>query len=51
VIETLTGVKPRMRRKSDGTIELVCGRKHLEGLKRYAELADAIRRWLEETSR
>jgi hypothetical protein len=51
VIETLTGVKPRMRRKSDCTIELVCGRKHLEGFKRYAELADAIRRWLEETSR
>jgi hypothetical protein len=51
VIETLTGVKPRMRRRSDGIIELVCGRKHLDGFKRYAELADAIRRWLEETSR
>jgi hypothetical protein len=26
-----------------------CGRKHLDGFKRYAELADAIERWLEET--
>jgi hypothetical protein len=26
VIEALTGVKPRIRRRSDGTIELVCGR-------------------------
>jgi hypothetical protein len=26
VIEALTGVKPRIRRRSDGTVELVCGR-------------------------
>ena len=28
-----------------------CGREHLEGFMRYTELADAIRRWLEETGR
>jgi hypothetical protein len=49
VIKALTGKEPLMRRKSDGTIEIVCGRTHLEGFKRYAELADAIKKWLEET--
>jgi tetratricopeptide (TPR) repeat protein len=49
VVEALTGKKPRVYRKSDGTIEIVCGREHLEGFRRYAELADAIARWLEET--
>ncbi|MFP3213379.1 MAG: PaRep2b protein [Thermoproteus sp.] len=51
LVEALTGKKPRIQKKSDGTIELVCGRKHLEGFKRYAELADAIAKWLEETRR
>ena len=40
-----------MYQRSDGKIELVCGREHLEGFKRYAELADAIEKWLEETGR
>jgi hypothetical protein len=51
VVEALTGVKPKIRRRSDGIIELVCGRAHLEGFKRFAELADAIEKWLEETGR
>jgi len=51
VIEALTGVKPWIRRKSDGSIEIVCGREHLEGFMRYKELANTIKRWLEETSR
>ncbi len=51
VVETLTGVKPKVYRRSDGTIEIVCGREHLEGFKRFAELADAIAKWLEETGR
>jgi len=51
VVEALTGVKPKIRRRSDGIIELVCGRSHLEGFRRFAELADAVARWLEETSR
>jgi hypothetical protein len=51
VIEALTGVKPWIRRKSDGSIEIVCGRKHLDGFMRYKELADTIKKWLEKTSR
>ncbi len=51
VIKALTGKEPRIRRKSDGTIEIVCGREHLEGFKRFAELAEAIMKWLKETSR
>jgi hypothetical protein len=51
LVEALTGVKPKIRRRSDGRIELVYGREHLEGFKHYAELADAIEKWLEETRR
>ncbi len=36
-------------RRRSGVIEVVCGRPHLEGFKRYAELADVIEKWLEET--
>ncbi len=50
VIEALIGVKPKIRRRSDGTIEIICGREHLEGFMRYTELADAIMKWLKETS-
>ncbi len=50
VVEALTGKKPRVYRKSDGTIVIVCGREHLDGFARYAELADAIMKWLKETS-
>ena len=35
----------------DGTIMIVCGRVHLDGFARFAELADIIARWLEETGR
>ncbi|MFZ8806627.1 MAG: hypothetical protein ACO2PN_00785 [Pyrobaculum sp.] len=51
VIKAITGEEPRMRRKSDGGVEVVCGRRHLDGFKRFAEFADAIEKWLEETSR
>ena len=51
VVEALTGVKPKIRRRSDGTIIIECDREHLDGFRRYAELADAIERWLEETRR
>ena len=51
VIKALTGRKPRVYRRSDGRIDIMCGREHLDGFARYAELADAIRRWLEETGR
>jgi hypothetical protein len=46
VIEALTGVKPRVYRMKNGAIIIVCSREHLEGFARYAELADAIKRWL-----
>jgi hypothetical protein len=51
VVEALTGRKPWVYRKSDGTIMIECYEGHLEGFMRFAELADAIERWLEETSR
>jgi len=51
LIKALTGKEPRMRRMKDGTIIIECGREHLEGFMRYAELAEAIARWLEETGR
>jgi hypothetical protein len=46
VIEALTGVKPRIRRRSDGRVEVVCGREQLDC---FAELWDAVEKWLEET--
>jgi hypothetical protein len=49
VIKALTGREPRVYRRSDGTIIIKCYGGHLEGFKRFAELADAIERWLEET--
>jgi hypothetical protein len=51
LIKALTGREPRIIEKSDGTIEAVCGSAHLKGFMRYAELADAIEKWLEETGR
>jgi hypothetical protein len=51
VVEALTGKRPRAHRTKGGAIIIECGRKHLDGFKRYAELADAIEKWLEETGR
>jgi hypothetical protein len=51
LIKALTGKESWVYQRSDGKIELVCGREHLDGFKRYAELADAIEKWLEETGR
>jgi hypothetical protein len=51
VIKALTGKEPRIIERSDGTIEIICSRAHLDDLKRYAELADTVERWLETTSR
>jgi DUF971 family protein len=51
LIKALTGKEPRVRRMKDGTIVIKCTREHLDGFARYAELAEAIERWLEETSR
>jgi len=51
VIKALTGKEPWIRRMKNGRIMIVCGREHLDGFARYAELAEAIERWLEETGR
>jgi hypothetical protein len=50
-VEALTGKRPRAYRTKDGAIIVECGREHLDGFMRYAELADAIAKWLEETGR
>jgi hypothetical protein len=31
----------------DGEITIECGRLHLDGFRRYTELADTIEKWLE----
>ncbi len=51
VVEALTGKRPRVYRMKNGQIVLECGREHLDGFARFAELTDAITRWLEETGR
>jgi hypothetical protein len=51
VIKALTGRGPRIRRRGDGRIDIVCGEGHLEGFARYAELAEAIERWLRTTGK
>jgi predicted RNA-binding protein with RPS1 domain len=51
LIKALTGKEPKIRRMKDGSIIIECSRAHLDGFKRYAELADAVEKWLEETGR
>jgi hypothetical protein len=51
LIKALTGREPGVYRMKDGRIRIECSREHLEGFMRFAELADAIERWLEETGR
>jgi hypothetical protein len=49
LIKALTGKEPKVYRMKDGKIKIVCYREHLEGFMRFAELADAIKKWLKET--
>jgi hypothetical protein len=51
VVETLTGKRPKVYRMKNGKMIMECGREHLEGFRRYAELAEAIEKWLEAASR
>jgi hypothetical protein len=51
LIKALTGKEPRIRHMKDGRIKIACYKGHLEGFRRFTELADAIEKWLEETSR
>jgi hypothetical protein len=50
VVEALTGRKPWAYRMKDGKIMIECYEGHLEGFKRYTELADAIEKWLKGTN-
>ena len=50
MIKALTGREPRVYQMKDGKIMIECYEGHLEGFASYAELADAIEKWLEETS-
>jgi hypothetical protein len=50
LIKALTGKEPRIRRMKNGTIMIICYREHLDGFARFAELADAIEKWLEGTN-
>jgi hypothetical protein len=51
VIKALTGKEPKVYHMKNGKIKIVCYEGHLEGFARYAELADTIASWMEETSR
>ena len=51
LVKGLTGEEPGVYHMKDGKIIIKCFRKHLDGFKRYAELADVIEKWLEETDR
>jgi len=51
LVKALTGREPRIIERSNGEIMMECGRGHLDGFRRYAELVDAIEKRLEETDR
>ncbi|MCC6035997.1 MAG: hypothetical protein LM559_02970 [Pyrobaculum sp.] len=51
LVKALTGREPKVYRMKNGKIIIRCYREHLDGFMRFAELADAIARWLEEASR
>ena len=51
LIEALTGRRPGVYRTRDGKIEMMCYREHLEDFRSYAELTDAIEKWLRKTRR
>jgi hypothetical protein len=51
LIKALTGEEPGVYHMKDGRVIIKCYRKHLDGFARFAELAEAIEKWLEETSR
>ena len=51
VVEALTGKRPKVYLMKNGKMIMECGREHLEGFRRYAELAEAIEKWLGAASR
>jgi hypothetical protein len=51
LIKTLTGKEPKVYHMKGDKTMINCYEGHLEGFMRYRELADAIEKWLEKTSR
>jgi hypothetical protein len=51
LIKALTGEESKIHHMKDGRIKITCYRKHLDGFAHYAELADTIKKWLEETDK
>jgi hypothetical protein len=52
LVKALTGEEPRVYRVENGKrIRIECYEKHLKGFARFAEFAEAIEEWLEETGR
>jgi len=51
VIKALTGEEPRIIEKSDGSLEVECGRSHFDGFVLYKEFFGDIMRWLKKISR
>jgi hypothetical protein len=51
LIKVLTGGEPGVYHMKGGKIKIECYEGHLEGFRRYAVLADAIEKWLEEAER
>jgi hypothetical protein len=51
LIKALMGEEPKVYRMKNGKIIIECYEGHLEGFMRYAELAETIKKWLEETGR
>jgi hypothetical protein len=51
LIKALTGREPKVHHMKNGQIMIECYEGHLDGFKRYTELADTIERWLKETGR
>jgi hypothetical protein len=49
LIKALTGREPGVYHMKGGKIKIECYEGHLEGFRRYAELAGDIEKWLEET--
>ncbi len=51
LIKALMGREPKVYHMKNGQIMIECYEGHLDGFMRFVELADAIKRWLEETGR
>ena len=51
LVKALTGEEPKVYRMKNDKIMMECYEGHLEGFRRYAELADAVEEWLEKSSR